>query len=45
MKLHKIAVIGGTGKAGSFLVRKLLEKGFQIKLLLRNLETFSNQII
>ncbi|WP_312768322.1 NAD(P)H-binding protein [Epilithonimonas sp.] len=43
MKLHKIAVIGGTGKAGSFLVKKLLEKGFQIQLLLRNPENFSNQ--
>ncbi|MFC4162530.1 NAD(P)-dependent oxidoreductase [Epilithonimonas zeae] len=43
MKLHKIAVIGGTGKAGSFLVKKLLEKGFQIKLLLRNPEKFSIQ--
>jgi len=43
MKIHKIAVIGGTGKAGSFLVKKLLEKGFQIKLLLRNPENFSNQ--
>jgi len=43
MKLHKIAVIGGTGKAGSFLVKKLLEKGFQIKLLLRNPENFSIQ--
>ncbi|PZU87633.1 MAG: epimerase [Chryseobacterium sp.] len=43
MKLHKIAVIGGTGKAGSFLVKKLIEKGYQIKLLLRNPENFSNQ--
>ncbi|SHK52391.1 NAD(P)-dependent oxidoreductase [Epilithonimonas mollis] len=43
MKLHKIAIIGGTGKAGSFLVRKLIEKGYQIKLLLRNPENFPDQ--
>ncbi|WP_374446031.1 NAD(P)-dependent oxidoreductase [Epilithonimonas sp.] len=43
MELHKIAVIGGTGKAGSFLVKKLLEKGFQIKLLIRNPENILNQ--
>ncbi|UQB70213.1 NAD(P)-dependent oxidoreductase [Epilithonimonas zeae] len=43
MKLYKIALIGGTGKAGSFLVKKLIEKGYQIKLLLRNPDNFSNQ--
>ncbi len=43
MELHKIAVIGGTGKAGSFLVKKLLENGFQIKLLIRNPENILNQ--
>lgn len=32
----KIAVIGGTGKSGKYLVAQLLEQGFQIKLLLRN---------
>jgi putative NADH-flavin reductase len=32
----KIAVIGGTGKAGKYLVEQLLEQGFKIKLLLRN---------
>lgn len=33
---HHIAVIGGTGKSGKYLVKKLLEKGFRIKMLLRN---------
>jgi len=33
---HHIAVIGGTGKSGKYLVKKLLEKGFSIKMLLRN---------
>ncbi len=33
---HHIAVIGGTGKSGKYLVKKLLEKDFRIKMLLRN---------
>jgi len=37
-----IAVIGGTGKSGKYLVNELLLRGFQIKLLLRNPETFQN---
>jgi putative NADH-flavin reductase len=32
----KIAVIGGTGKAGKFLVKELVNKGFQIRVLTRN---------
>jgi uncharacterized protein YbjT (DUF2867 family) len=32
----KIAVIGGTGKAGKYLVKKLINRGFKIKVLLRN---------
>ncbi|SEL78724.1 NAD(P)-dependent oxidoreductase [Parapedobacter koreensis] len=32
---HKIAVIGGTGKSGVYVVRHLLEKGYVLKLLLR----------
>ncbi|POY39043.1 epimerase [Solitalea longa] len=31
-----IAVIGGTGKSGSYLVKQLLNQGYQLKLLLRN---------
>jgi len=37
-QIRKIAVIGGTGKSGQYLVRALLQKGFSIKLLLRNPE-------
>lgn len=33
---HKIAVIGGTGKAGTYLVKTLLSQGHSIKMLLRN---------
>ncbi|MFT3793172.1 NAD(P)-dependent oxidoreductase [Flavobacterium sp.] len=36
MKHPKIAVIGGTGKAGKYLVQELLAQGFPVKLLLRN---------
>lgn len=37
MKEHiKIAVIGGTGKSGSYLVKDLLQRNYQIKLLVRN---------
>ncbi len=37
----KIAVIGGTGKAGKYLVNQLIQRGFHLKLLLRNPERFS----
>lgn len=41
MSQHKkIAVIGGTGKSGKYLVKQLLEQGFKIKLLLRNPDKF-----
>lgn len=32
----KIAVIGGTGKSGKYLVKSLINKGIQFKLLVRN---------
>ncbi len=32
----KIAVIGGTGKAGRYLVETLLEQGYHLRLLVRN---------
>jgi putative NADH-flavin reductase len=32
----KIAVIGGTGKSGSYLVKQLINQGFHIKTLVRN---------
>lgn len=37
----KIAVIGGTGKAGKYLVKNLLAQNFPVKLLLRNPENFT----
>lgn len=40
MKTNKIAVIGGTGKSGTYLVQKLLHKGYSLKLLIRNPENF-----
>lgn len=36
----KIAVIGGTGKSGKYLVKQLLKNGYHFKLLVRNLDTF-----
>ncbi len=39
-KKPKIAVIGGTGKAGRYLVKELLREGFPLKLLLRHPENF-----
>lgn len=41
MKTNTIAVIGGTGKSGKYLVQNLLEKGYHIKLLLRSPENFT----
>ncbi|PIQ22143.1 MAG: epimerase [Cytophagales bacterium CG18_big_fil_WC_8_21_14_2_50_42_9] len=32
----KIAVIGGTGKSGQYLVKELLQQGFRCKILVRN---------
>jgi len=40
MKTYKIAIIGGTGKSGQYLVQNLLEKGYSLKLLLRHPENF-----
>lgn len=36
----KIAVIGGTGKSGKYLVNQLINQGFQLKILLRNPDNF-----
>ena len=38
---QKIAILGGTGKSGKYLVERLLDYGFQLKLLLRNPENFT----
>ncbi|KFF01217.1 epimerase [Chryseobacterium formosense] len=43
MNTHIIAVIGGTGKSGKYLVQSLLEKKYSIKLLIRNPENFQLQ--
>ena len=36
----KIAVLGGGGRTGKYLINQLIEKGYSIKVLLRNPETF-----
>jgi putative NADH-flavin reductase len=43
----KIAVIGGTGKAGKYLIKQLISQGFQLKALIRNPENFiiSNPLV
>ncbi|MFA6249483.1 MAG: NAD(P)H-binding protein [Mucilaginibacter sp.] len=45
--IHIVAVIGGTGKAGKYLVKQLLLQNFRIKLLHRKPETltFDNPLI
>lgn len=43
MNTQTIAVIGGTGKSGQYLVQNLLEKKYSIKLLIRNPENFQFQ--
>lgn len=35
-----MAVIGGTGKSGKYLVKRLIEQGFQFKVLLRDPDSF-----
>ncbi|UZT98260.1 NAD(P)H-binding protein [Chryseobacterium fluminis] len=39
MKKYTVAVIGGTGKSGKYLVQHLLDHGYSVKLLVRNPET------
>ena len=34
----KLAILGGTGKSGKYLVKELLTRGYCLKLLLRNPE-------
>jgi len=38
--ISKVAVIGGTGKSGKYLVKQLISQGFSFKILLRNPEKF-----
>src|ERR1044072_4018518 len=37
---YPIAIIGGTGKSGQYLVKQLIAQGFSFKLLLRNPDKF-----
>ena len=37
----KIALIGGTGKSGRYLVRELVQRGYQLKALVRNPDNFN----
>jgi putative NADH-flavin reductase len=39
--ISKVAVIGGTGKSGKYLVKQLMNQGIGFKILLRNPENFS----
>lgn len=41
--INKVAVLGGGGRTGKFLVNQLLKQEFNIKLLLRNPESFTIQ--
>jgi len=41
--ISKVAVLGGGGRTGKYLVNQLLENGFSVKLLLRNPNDFSIQ--
>ncbi|WP_394775179.1 NAD(P)-dependent oxidoreductase [Flavobacterium sp.] len=41
--IKKVAVLGGGGRTGNYLVNQLLKEGFSIKLLLRNPENFTIQ--
>ncbi len=38
---EKIAIIGGTGKSGKYLVKSLINKGMQFRLLVRNPKNIS----
>lgn len=42
-EIQKIAVIGGGGRTGQYLVNQLIERGFSLKLLLRHPERFTIQ--
>lgn len=43
INIKKVAVLGGGGRTGKYLVNQLLEKGINVKVLLRNPETFTIQ--
>jgi len=41
--ISKVAILGGGGRTGKYLVKQLLEIGFSVKLLLRNPDNFTIQ--
>lgn len=41
--IQKVAVLGGGGRTGNYLVKQLLKEGFSLKLLLRNPDNFPIQ--
>ncbi|MFC4478131.1 NAD(P)-dependent oxidoreductase [Flavobacterium chungangensis] len=41
--ISRVAVLGGGGRTGKYLVNQLLENGFSVKLLLRNPDDFTIQ--
>lgn len=41
--ISKVAVLGGSGRTGKYLVNQLLENGFSVKLLVRNPDNFTIQ--
>ncbi|WHX97965.1 NAD(P)H-binding protein [Neobacillus sp. DY30] len=46
-KSLRIAILGGTGKVGRYIAEKALESGFQVRMLIRNLDKlayFDNRI-
>lgn len=46
-KINTLAILGGTGKSGKYLVSRLLEKGYNLKILIRSPENFkiSNPLV
>lgn len=42
-RIQKIAVIGGGGRTGQYIVNQLIEKGYSLRLLLRHPENFTIQ--
>lgn len=40
MKQDKIAILGGGGRTGNYIVTRLLSQGYSLKVLLRNPENF-----
>jgi len=42
MNIKTIAIVGGTGKVGRFLVQKAIENNYKVRILMRNPEKISN---